>query len=563
MTSKTIVIKIFLIGLILSTTSLSVFSQTENLNTQKVIWKVRSDTITDRIVKQTFKLDELEKAILLAKLGSLWIKSDNAKAIGFFEKSVDTIFFYSSEEIKKNNQAYLGSIREILTIIANRSSKQTNRLVSILSDSEDILAENNSLNADTLIEFALTLVKDDAVRATELGVLSFRFGQPTKFYPLFWELNKKDQALADRFFKRTLQSAIDLPNPQIAQNLKLSIFAEGGVSVTSEQRIETLRFLAIYIVQQQIKFTGKLIDKCTFEAYILASIQNQYPIYLPEKTTAVSQSIAICIADNPTPGLGKSKTGLDRAEAGSVEELIKLADEAKDNLKTRTYYLFRAVSLANDQKLYQIGIDILEGMSKQERETDIPFWDTLRYSIAGGLAFQQLEESNLSGATDTLNRVPSNIRSFAKIGFAFRCSSKNINTRNFCGGKMDEALSDFPKSDKSLQEKYRFWLITVKLYSVYEQPAAASASFEALVKSLNSDLAERKENSFHLASEDAPFVISAELLESQEQTLLKAADLLEDQTSRTNVNLAFLTTSLDKVELLTKLIKEIPKVRKT
>lgn len=563
MAFKRILARIFLIVLILSMSSLSSYPQVEDLVTQMSIWRVRADAFTDRIEKQTFKIDELEKAVLFAKLGKLWAESDKNKAIGFFEKSVDTLFFYSSEEIRKNNQAYLESIRETLTILANRSPRQTKRLISILSDSEKVLSENNQLSSDTLIEFALAIVKDDAVQATELGILSFRFGQPTKFYQLFWELSKANPSLTDRFFRRIIQAATDSPNPQIAQNLKLSIFHENHVSGTIEQRKETLRFLANFINQQQIKYTAKLIDKCIFEAYILASVQDQYPTYLPEKTNAVKQSIALCIADNPTPGLGKSRTGLDQTEASSVEELIKLADEAKDNLKNRTYYLFRAVALANDQKIYRIGIEILNGMSKQERATDIEFWDTLRYSSAGGLAFQQLEEGDPAAATDTLNAVPSNTRSFAKVGFAFRCSTKDIGSREFCIGKIDEAVSDFPKSDKLLAEKYRFWLLTIKLYAEYGQLSSASASFEALVKRLNVDLAERKDNSFHLATDESPIAISAELLESQEQTLLKAVDLLDDSSSRTNVNLAFLITALDKIEKLKKLIKKIPKVENT
>ncbi len=561
MTVKRILIRLSPIVLILLTSSLPSFPQTEDLVTRKLIWRVRADSFTDRIVKQAFKLNELEQAIWFAKIGRLWVESDKNKANVYFEKSVDRLFFYSTEESKEKNRAYISAIRDTLAIIANRSPKQTNRLVSILSDKEKVLAENNRLGADALIEFALAIVTNDSVRATDLGILSFRFGQPTKFYQLFWALSKIDPALADRFFRCILKSANDSPNPQIAQNVKLSIFPNPQqVLGTSQQRAETLRYLANYINLQQIRFTAKLIDSCVFEAYILASIQSQFPIYLPEKTNEVIQSIAICIADNPSPGLGKSKTGLDQIEANSIEEMLKLAEESNDNVKKKAYYLFRAVSLANDQNAFRIGIEILEGMSTPERETDNEFWDTLRYSLAGGLAFQQVEEGNYAAASETLNRVPSAIRLFAKVGFAFRCSSKNTGNRSFCIANLDEALIDFPKSEKSLPEKYRFWLLTVRLYAENEQPVAAAAAFESLVKSLNIDLVKRKENSFHIATEDAPLIISPELLESQEQTLLKAADLLEDDLSRISVNYSFLTTALEKVEQLNKPTMKIQKV---
>ncbi|MGI8812113.1 MAG: hypothetical protein ACR2IH_06245 [Pyrinomonadaceae bacterium] len=560
--------KILFIFLSLLLGSFPALSQGDNLTTKRAIWVSRAETITDRLVKQTFKSDDLEKAILFSKLGNLWWPSDKAKSKIFFEKSVDTLFFYSSEEIKNNNLAYLQTVRQILKIIASKSPKQTSRLISILSDSEKVLAPNNGFSADTLMDFALSIVKDDSLRAAELGILSFRLGQPAKFFQLYWELRKIDSRSADRLLRTAMQSAQDSPSAQIASNLKNAVFPEinfpnapESVRSSSLQKIEALKFLSDFVFQQQNKFINKLIGSCANEAGIVAPLQGQFASLLPDRLPAVAQSISVCVSGGSSPSSGEAN-GTDSAEANTVEGLIKLADNSKDNLERRTYYLFRAVSLANDQKLYRIATEILENMSGEEQAIDREFWDTLRYTVASGYAFQQLKENDLSGAMKTLDRVPLNTRAFAKIGLALKCAPKDTVTREFCVSVIDDAMTDFAKTDKSSSEKYGFWLKAVKIYSDYGQNRSANSAFEAIAKEFNKDIADKKTADFHITSEAVMSVITADFLESHDQSLLQSADLLADQTSKTNTNLAFLSVALKRVEELSKLITENGKIKK-
>lgn len=546
----------------------SAFGQDEDLITKKNLWQTRAEIVTNKLKKDAQKSDELDEALIYAKLAKLWLKADKNLADDLFIKSVDKIFFYSSEDIKSNNQKFLQATNQILRIISNQNPKQANRLIGILSDSEKIAKENKNLSSDALIEFALQIVKDNPTNATEIGVLAFRMGQPNEFYQLYWELRKVDSNLANKFIKVVLFSAISNPNGEIAANLKTAVFPEMAFPNVPESivspnniKIQTLDFLANYLQGQRIKFTNKSIQSCSNEASLISPLQNQFADLLPLKEPVITQAIATCLSEQTDSNRKLSSSGISRSAQNSIEELLKLADEADDDLRIRTYYLLRAISLANDKKQYKIATKILESMKQEEREIDLDFWETLRYTIASGFAYQLYQEQDVAGAIDTLEDVPLDNRAFAKVGFVLKFSAKDLSARNFCLERIQEAEKEFIKSEKSFAEKSNFWFQIIKIYSNYDLQTEASKTFEEIVKEFNKDISENSKSKSSITSEAISKVVSPELLEIQDNFLFQTSDLINDRESRLQVNLAFLELSIKQLENYNKKISELSKQR--
>lgn len=544
----------------------SAFGQDEDLITKKNLWQSRAEIVTSKLRKDAQKVNELDEALIYAKLAKLWLSADKNLANDLFIKSVDKIFFYSSEDIKSNNQKFLQATNQILKIISNQNPKQANRLIGILTDSEKITKENKNLSSEALIEFALQIVKDNPGNANEIGILAFKMGQPDNFYQLYWELRKVDSNLANKFIKVVLSSAISNPNGEIAANLKIAIFPETAFSNVPESivspnniKIQTLDFLANYLQRQQIKFTNKSIESCSSEASLISPLQNQFADLLPLKEPVITQAIATCLSEQTDSNRKLSSTGVSQSAQNSVEELLKLADEADDDLGIRTYYLLRAVSLANDKKQYKIATKILEDMNQEERESDLEFWETLRYTVASGFAYQLYKEQDVAGAIERLNDVPLENRAFAKVGFVLKFSAKDLSARSFCLERIQEAEKEFIKSEKTFAEKSDFWFQIIKIYSNYDLHTKASETFEEIVKEFNKDNSENPKSESSITSVSISSVISPELLEIQDNFLFQTSDLINDKESRLQVNLAFLEISIKQFENYKKKISELPK----
>lgn len=530
--------------------SVSAAGQVGVKSDQNTIWKSRADSITASITKDAEKIGGVSRALVYARLGDAWWKFDQSLSNIWFEKSVDTLIYKTDIDEKTHIDLFFQTTSEILKLISDRNQKQSERLLKLLSDTDNVSDKNKANNADTLIDFALLLVESNPNKALEIGSLSFGIGQPNTFYKLYWELRRLSPGLADRFFRTFLASAKASPNLKIIAGLRTAVFPElefpnapDEIRSPNLNKTETLNFFSDHIVRLYIQFLGKSISSCHSEAFLIAPLKAQVVIFTPQKTTITDQALVTCLQENNIADRKFAPTNLQNSD--SIDELLSLADETKNDVKARAYYLFRASSLANTKKNYKRGIEILERMTKEERETDTVFWDELRYTLASGLAFQQVQTQGLAGARQTLEQVPAANRAFAKIGFALKFSPKDDSYRPFVTERIKEARVDLITLDKEFNEKRGFWFRLMGIFSDYGMPTDASETFEEIIKGLNRSFSDKNpKNNASINSDMIKTAISARLFESQEFTLLETVSRIEEVNSRIDVQFGLLSTVL-------------------
>jgi hypothetical protein len=524
------------------------------------LWRFRADNITNTLLKEAVRLDELDRAFLYAKLGDLWWKFDQNQSDAWFIKSVDAIDFYSDEDIKNNLENYYKKTSQVLKLISNRNNKQTNRLIKIIAEVSEISDKAKNTNADTLIDFALLIVKDNPKKAIELGNLAFKIGMPENLYKLYWELRKSSPTDADNFITGIIINSANKVNAQLISNLKTAVFPETIFQNISAKfyssdpiKLKTLNLMSEYILQQQGKLSSKLITNCSIESGVVASLKNQINLFLPQKAPLIEQAINVCVANQSKEAQDLQNSGIGSSSNGKVtiESLLNLADEAKNDLNIRSYYLFRAAYLANEQKKYKIATEILSGMSKAEIETDQDDWADLSVEVAAGLAYQLFQEQDLSGSIRVLDAIPTDYKAVAKILFVSQFKASDLTAREFCIERLREAEKDFQKSEKPFAQKAGYWMKVVRIFSSYKMYNEASESFKEIVKAFNkSDYVTESDG------DGLSYIFSNEFFESQESSILDAVSNLSNPKNRIGYYLGFLKISLNEVEELS---KKLPK----
>lgn len=538
--------------------SIITFGQRNNIATQKMLWRARADTISGSLLKDTIKQNELERALLFAKLGDLWWKSDPNQSNAWFEKSVDTIFFYSSEDIKNKKKDYFDATRNILSVIADRNQKQTNRLIKILSNtnknSEEEEEEKES-NADALIKYALRIVKENPNQATQIGITALRTGNAKEFYKLIWELRRyNNTTLADQLFSEAFSIARVSHNYNMLQGIQLAALPESAInnfpsnlSASNQQKVEVLNFFADYLIQLSYSVNAKTISSCSGEALVINRSRRFYETLLPQKAGIVQQAIDSCLSK-------KTQSVSENIEKPSkelnIEELLSLADDNKDDPTVRIGYLTKAVSLANNQKKYALVIKIVDSLTDKELAGDAEFWEQMRYDAAGNLAYLQYQESNNQGALKTLQNVPAQYRLFAQVVFVKQFSPKETSSYSFQVDVLNDARKSFIASEKPFAEKSDYWFTLVKFYSKHKLYTDASDVFREVVKAFNNSISEKETNQTQISSGAIAGAFSPTLLETQENKIFETVNLINEPKSRLNVNLALLKVALQKYESL-------------
>ena len=228
----------------------------------------------------------------------------------------------------------------------------------------------------------------------------------------------------------------------------------------------------------------------------------------------------------------------------TVEALLRLAEKAEMDSRERSYYLFRAASLANDQQKFELATKILDGMSEAEIGSDRDFWDSLRYTVAAGLSYKKVEESDFAGASSVLDKVPESIRAFARIGVGLKCSSSEITLQQFCAGQLDTGVLELPKSTKGVGKKARFAMYAVQRLAKFGHPSEALQALDTVVKLVNNENSENKKVQFHMDQEMFDGAIDADFLKSYDQSISSAIENLSDPGSKVNGLISLVKTSV-------------------
>ena len=206
---------------------------------------------------------------------------------------------------------------------------------------------------------------------------------------------------------------------------------------------------------------------------------------------------------------------------------------------------------AHQQKKYARSIQILEGMSDDERKVDAEFWDELRFDSGAGLAVAQYKGDDAAGAGRTLREVPEALRPPAQIVFALQCDKDDVASYQFCVELLNDARRGMLKSELPFKRKASYWLNLVKLYSAYRLHAEAAAVFREIALAFNDsvsgDASPAKDAATNQLIADSKRIIptlAPALLETQEGSIFESVNLLKQEKPRIQISLAFLKMAL-------------------
>lgn len=536
------IVALFIVTFIVCSTT--VLSQNADPDIQAQIWTTRAETISANLVKETTNIEELEQSLLYAELGNAWWKLDRNKADAFFTKSVDGIFFYSPGN---DASKLLETTRKILLLLGNRNEKQSARLVKIISDVAEAPELDKNANADALVAYGLQILSDNPATAYKMGALAIRIGTPKEIYKLIWGLNKNNHQLATDLFKIALLKAKTDPNYYMLQAIKISAFPEVIISEIPEhlklsrsEKIAALNFFADTILRLQSKYLSKQIEKCSYEATVIAQLKNQFVEFLSEQYGPVQQAIATCLENQSA----QTQALTDTIRNSTVEELLKLADEHKDEPLLRTAYLYRAALLAHEEKRYALSITVLETMDEKERSSDIDFWEDLRSGAASHLAFEKYTAEDVQGANKVIADVPDPIEPFAQFGLVTLFPVDDAASLPFRIEVLSEARKNFLRSDKTFARKASYWFRLVGLFSDVGLQQDAADTFREVVKAFNADQSEKSATQIEISPEMVSGSFSPKLLEAMDSSILETVRLINKPQSRIDVNFALLRIAL-------------------
>jgi hypothetical protein len=136
------------------------------------LWLVRSQNITNDVLKDAGDLSSRQRAVLYAKLAQRWWRVDARRATTWIVNAIEAVEQVPNKETTAERKERLEAARVLLAIVTPLDQKFTKRLLTVLTDKST--GNGHFEVADALIDAALAIVKDDPKRAAELGALALR-----------------------------------------------------------------------------------------------------------------------------------------------------------------------------------------------------------------------------------------------------------------------------------------------------------------------------------------------------------------------------------------------------
>lgn len=520
------------------------------------VWQTRANHLSDLIEKDIVKQDELERAVRYASLSATWKPHDGSRALSFATRAVDLLFFYSSADFAANRNKYFESSSRVVRLIADVDARQTKRLLDIVSDRERRPLDSGDLDPDKLIDLALATVESDPVRSAELGQVAFRFGQPSNFHSLYWALRQKRGPSADALLDTAFQSARTTGmSLSFMATMKQAVFPEvvlgdasRSLSSSASQRRQAAILFSELMGQRFAFLRNKTIASCRNEALILASVTNLVRDADRDRGPAFQQAITGCLEQHDSSQNETYTRTPNSSTETSIEELLALADEVKDNIDLRVYFLLRAVSLANSKKLYERGLKILESMSQEEKGIDQEFWKELQYTLTAGLAFKVFRGDDSYQAQILLNGLPEATRPLGKVAFLLQFDRNELTSCEICSALIRESSVEIARSDHAFKRKYPYWFRIVDAQAAFSDNLGAIDTLAALFKAFENSTNHEEAIPPSTFAKNVQNTLHASLIDSYFSSILDMVSARSDLPTRIELNHALLQTCLKQAE---------------
>ena len=509
--------------------------QTDNADE---LWRVRAQTITDDVLKDTSSLNSLRRALVWAKLAEIWWLADQRRAQTWITSAVEIVEQVPNRESPQERQQRMGTAKFLLNVASRFDQKLSQRLITLVTDvDESTSADDRDGSANSLIHVAIRT--DDPKRASELGAQALRIGIPSDIADLLFALRGRDVKLADTLFVQALNVARKEESPNLLDALTYAAFpaqkgVAGPVSTPPDNlKAELLKLHAAYLSAHANELQNGL-SVCWAVSGFIVPVLPEFDRLLPQEALVVRQTVQKCRAVIPnsreeleTPGSSQS--------LNTVEALLKASAESEIS-SMRALYQYRAAVIAKDHGDYERALKILDNMSDESRELMQGSWDAYRWDWAASAALDHFQNGRLVEMNLVLDAVPAKLQPFAKMAFLDRLPVKKLPAGTPTIQFLNEAATGLRKSSMAESEKYDWYFGLLKLTLRYQRSDAVPVFKEAIASLNRATTADAK---FLDTNQFANF-LPASLLEMDEFAVKETLASVTNLEARTQLRLQLL-----------------------
>jgi hypothetical protein len=553
---------ILLCGLITAVLPWSVFAQEAASAQQRValadLWLVRSQTITEDLVKDAASFTPSGRALLWARLGQQWWRDDPEKARVWILKSIEIVEAVPNRENPAERNLRLATARLLLNIVAPLDQKLSKRLIAILSDDAEPLGEaERRANAEGLVEAAISMVDKDPRRAAELGAIALRIGRPPQLSWLIFRLRSSDVKMGDALFAQTIEVARQTLDFELINSLSHSIFPESmqpgaaKPALPDEMRTELLKLDLAFLQANPINAENR-DSICMSIGSFIAPVLVQFERLLPQQAAIARQSVNQCQSKFPL-AQQRIDEALNNQPLNTVEALLKAGEDTEDP-KVRTVYQYRAAAMAKEKNDFERALKILDSMSTESREFMNGAWELIRIDWTAQSALSYYKSGDVYGMRFVINAAPADLQPLVRIGFVWQLPEKRNKETDPTLEFLDEARTGLRRSKVSDAEKWGYYFVLLQLTVKY-QPSEAPGALKEAVAALNrleQSKATESGNDKPDGLDGSGFsrTVPASLLAMNEYTVREAVSSITSPKSRAQVRLALLEGCLEKMKSL-------------
>lgn len=457
-------------------------------NAARALWLVRSQSITEELIKDASDLPSSARALLWARLGELWWQEEREKARSWLLKAVAIVDDVPNREGSDERSRRLNTARALFQIITPLDQGISKKLIPILDErGEGQAKDEREANADAVIRAAIVLVEKNPERAAEMGTLALRIGRPSDIASLIFALRGTDTRLSEALFGQALVAARQTLAPELLHSLTRAAFpTESHIKTKMPElpdllRRELLRLHIAYLEANRITPETRNSICLGIVSFILPVV-GQIDRLLPQQGAFARQSVNQCQSLSPL-GQQLVDDSLREQPLRTIDDFLKAADDAQD-LKVRTVYQYRAAALAQNRKDYDRALQILDSISKEGREFMQGSWEAYRWEWAARSAIIHFKNGELFEMRKLMKEVPTSLQPFAKLAFIHYLPEKRDSQTDPTLEFLTDARSDLRRSSLSDTEKSTWYFGLLQLTVKY-QPGDATAVLNEAVAVLN------------------------------------------------------------------------------
>lgn len=521
----------------------------------RTLWLVRSQSITEELIKDASDLPPSARALLWARLGELWWREDREKARSWLYKAVAIVEAVPNREGSDERRRRLDTARGLLQIIAPLDLEISKKLIPILDEHGEEEARNErEANADAIIQAAISLVDKNPERAAEMGALALRIGIPSDIASLIFALRGKDTRLSEALFSQALAAARQTLTPELLHSLtRVAYPTESQIKTKTPELPDLLRRELLRLHIAYLEATPKNQNSiCGGVISFILPVVAQIDRLLPEQGAFARQSVTRCQSVSPL-AQQRIDDSLREQPLRTIDDFLKAANDALD-LKVRTVYQYQAAALAMEKKDHDRALKILDSMSKEAREFMDGSWEAYRWEWAARSAINHFNNAEIFEMRKIMEEVPINLQPLAKLAFISYLPERRNKEADPTLEYLNDGRSGLGRSSLKDSDKNGWYFGLLELTVKY-QPDHAIAVLNETVAVLNKAEKTRSDEDTQTREsllEPISKNFSATLLEMDEFAVHKAISSISSLDMRVRVRVDLLQACLARLSGSTK-----------